>query len=86
MKLQDTVDWMLSDDYRDRFRAEYWQLRIRADKMKVILNRHRRNELNFEPNCPYNLLEYQLSVMDDLLGILERRAEIEGINLNINRR
>lgn len=86
MKLQDTVDLMLSDDYRDRFRAEYWQLRIRADKMKVILNRHRRNELNLESNCPYTLLEYQLSVMEDLIGILERRAEIEGINLNINRR
>lgn len=29
LRLKDTVSWMLSSDWRDQFKAEYWQLRIR---------------------------------------------------------
>ena len=29
MELKDTIELMTSDDYKDRFRAEYWQTKIR---------------------------------------------------------
>lgn len=29
--LKDTVELMTSSDYKDRFRAEYWQTKIRAE-------------------------------------------------------
>ena len=32
--LYDTVDPMVSKDYKDRFYAEYWQLKIRYEKLK----------------------------------------------------
>ena len=34
MELKDTVQLMQSDDYKDRFRAEYQQLVIRFEKLK----------------------------------------------------
>lgn len=33
MELKDTVELMLSDDYRDRMKAEYWKTKIRYDKL-----------------------------------------------------
>lgn len=29
LALKDTVAWMISNDWRDQLKAEYWQLRIR---------------------------------------------------------
>ena len=39
MELKDTVQQMLSEDYRDRFKAEYYQVKIRYDKLVDMLNR-----------------------------------------------
>lgn len=33
MELKDTVELMLSEDYRDRMKAEYWKTKIRYDKL-----------------------------------------------------
>jgi len=33
VELEDTVELMLSDDYRDRMKAEYWQTKIRYDRL-----------------------------------------------------
>ena len=38
MELKDTVEMMLSDDYKERFRAEYWQLKIRYDKLRKMVD------------------------------------------------
>ena len=37
--LYDTVDPMVSQDYKKRFYAEYWQLKIRYEKLKKFNNR-----------------------------------------------
>lgn len=37
MELKETIGLMASVDYKDRFKAEYWQLKIRCDKLKAIL-------------------------------------------------
>ena len=38
MELKNTVDLMLSDDYKDRFKAEYYQLSIRFKKLKNMVD------------------------------------------------
>lgn len=37
--LKDTVSLMASDDYKDRLLAEYWQLKIRHQKLQVAIAR-----------------------------------------------
>lgn len=39
MDLKATISAMQSADYKDRFRAEYWQTKIRYEKLKVIINK-----------------------------------------------
>ena len=38
MELKDTVGMMSSSDYRDRFKDEYYQLKIRYEKLKGFNN------------------------------------------------
>lgn len=79
--LESTVELMLSDDYRDRFRAEYKQLVNRRNKLKKMVKGYNDGSLDFEPDCPIDLLEDQLSVMNAYVEILKKRAKIEGISL-----
>lgn len=37
--LKDTTNLMTSNDYRDRLLAEYWQLKIRHQKLQVAIAR-----------------------------------------------
>ena len=32
MELKDTIELMQSDDYKERFKAEYYQVKIRLEK------------------------------------------------------
>ena len=34
MELKDTIEMMNSDDYKERFKAEYYQTKIRYEKLK----------------------------------------------------
>ena len=81
MELKDTIALMTSEDYRERFKAEYFQLKIRIEKLSAMLEKWDAGELDFEPTCPKELLEEQCNHMDDYRIILERRARLEGIDL-----
>ena len=81
MKLDKTVDMMLSEDYIERFKAEYHQLVNRKNKLQKMLRAHAKNELNFTPKCSIDLLTWQLKVMQEYEYVLKRRAEVEGIEL-----
>ena len=83
MELKDTIEMMQSDDYKERFKAEYHQLAIRLDKLDKMLEKHENGTLEFEPTCPISLLVEQRDAMADYLCILEEGAEIEGIDLGI---
>ena len=72
---------MQSDDYKDRFRAEYYQTRIRFEKLTAMLDKYKIGTLGFEPSCPIDLLEEQRKYMLQYLRCLVIRAEIEGIKL-----
>lgn len=74
-------DLALSEDYKDRFRSEYHMLLIRARRLSNGLKRWSNGELNFTPDCPYQLLEAQLTAMNQYLDILRVRAKLENISL-----
>ena len=79
MKLNDTVATMNSADFKDRMRAEYYQLVIRADGLDEMLKKYKSGKLTFTPKCNYELLYEQLIYMRQYQRILECRAEIEGV-------
>lgn len=78
-KLSDTVDMMLSDDYKERFAAEYYQVQIRADKLSEMLRNW--DNLKFTPTCRKGIYQRQLHVMLAYLDILKDRATKEGVTL-----
>lgn len=81
MELKDTVALMNSPDYKERFKAEYYQVKIRYDKLGEMLCKLRNGTLEFEPVCSETLLSRQLYHMRRYLIDLETRAKIEGIEL-----
>ena len=81
-KLSETAEMMNSADYKERFKAEYLQLKIRMKGLSNMLEKYKEGTLNFKPSCSYDLLNGQLKAMDMYASYLEERAEIEGIILN----
>lgn len=81
MKLQDTIEMMTSDDFEERFKAEYYQLEIRLNSLAQMLLKYERNELKFKPKCSFDLLNGQLKAMELYKEYLEERAKIENIEL-----
>ena len=81
MELERLIELMKSEDYKDRFRAEYYQLEDRIDKLANMLEKYKAGTLNFTPSCSYDLLNGQLKVMNLYLQYLIERAEIEGIEI-----
>ena len=91
----DTVDGMLSPDYKERFRAEYAQTKIRYERLKAFNTKieaaNRTNEWRCryempkvempKHDCPDDILEQQQHLMGQYLHILEVRAVIEGVEL-----
>ena len=93
MKISNEViaDFAESSSYKERFLAEYAQLKQRYEKLKAFNNRIKAAELTKgmdggvdEPlhDCPTELLRGQQGVMGEYLHILEVRAVIEGIDLS----
>lgn len=90
MNFNDTIQMMTSEDYRERFKAEYWQTKIRYERLKKFLTRieaandtmYSNNPVEMpEHDCPFDLLRKQQKVMGNYLHILEVRAIIERIDL-----
>ena len=79
LDLSDTIEWMSSDDYKERLKAEYYQAVIRHDKLVCMVAKYHRGKLTFKPECPYELLEMQIMAMDKYIDILKIRAQIEHI-------
>lgn len=67
--------------YKERMVNEHKELQRRTVKLGELLNNYRQGKLDFELNCPVTLLEQQFGAMCVYLVVLERRAEIEGIEL-----
>ena len=74
--LQETVYAMTSDNYKQRFIAEYAQVAIRANKLSDIINRYFNDTLDFKLECGIWLLVEQYMVMKHYIESLQKRAEI----------
>lgn len=81
MELKETFEMMNSTDYKERFKAEYWQVVIRYRKLKVMLDKWDNGELNFNPTCPRSTYNMQINAMTDYIAVLEARAVMEGVML-----
>lgn len=79
--LNETVEMMNSSDYKERFKAEYYQLVYRTKKLEKMLNDLYEGKLTFEPDCPNSVLENQFDVMNKYIRILKERANYEKIDL-----
>lgn len=84
--LRETAILMNSDDYKERFIAEYRQLNIRywaLNKMVEKWDNGGIEALGFTPTCPREMYDDQLLYMLKYMDVLEARAKIENINLLI---
>lgn len=81
MELKDTVALMESDDYKERFRGEYYQTKIRKEKLDAMLKKWDEGQLEFNPTCPREMYDDQIAGMSAYLNVLEKRAVIENVEL-----
>lgn len=82
-ELRDTVEMMNSADYKERFKAEYQQVVIRYQKLKAMLAKWDKGELNFTPTCPRSTYNMQIKAMTDYIAVLEARAVMENVDLGM---
>lgn len=83
MELKDTIGLMNSEDYKDRFKAEYMQTKLRYNNLHKMLIKYEAGTLEFKPICSIEILKEQKNYMGNYLKMLEVRAEIENINLEV---
>ena len=82
--MERSAELMFSNDYRARLAAEWGQVKIRLRKLRKLLYDHQNGKINFDPTCtsPITLLKEQELVMQEYVDILEKRIELEGINIS----
>ncbi|MDE5853984.1 MAG: hypothetical protein K2H19_02860, partial [Ruminococcus sp.] len=62
---------MKSKDFKERFQAEYIQLKIRYTGLKAMLKKYKAGTLPFTSKCSYELLFTQLVYMENYMNVLE---------------
>lgn len=89
-ELKDTITPMMSDNYKELFKAEYMQTKMRYERLKKINVKAEAEGLRRVgeicdcgrvDGSPVSLLREQQRIMGEYLHILELRAELEGIEL-----
>ena len=86
MDFKKTIDLMQSADYKERFVAEYFQTKIRYERLKLFNTKIEASEVcesvaDVAHDCPLFLLKEQQKKMGEYLHILELRAIIENVDL-----
>ena len=97
MDLALTIKFMTSINYKERFKAEYWQTKERYERLKRFCNiieaqqqitsginngeLEREIPQKLPHDCPLSLLRRQLDTMREYIDVLEVRATIENIEL-----
>lgn len=77
MELKDTVDLMLSDDWKDRLKAEYMQCLIRIRKLQAAL---RENQMG---SWEREVLTQQMHAMCGYCGALASRVLQTGFGVQV---
>ena len=81
MTLSKTIELMESKNYKERFKAEYYQLENRIEGLSNMLEKYKNGALDFTPKCSYDLLKGQLKAMKLYASYLKERAIIEEVEL-----
>ena len=80
-ELAATAEGMVSTDYKERFIAEFIQVKNRYYGLKSMIDKWNEGTLSFTPTCPRETYNFQIRAMKDYMDILIIRAKIEGIEL-----
>lgn len=81
-ELASTCKMMVSENYKECFKAEYIQLINRYVSLLKLVNSWDNGEHSFILTCPRSTYNFQLRAMKEYIDILEIRAKIENIDLN----
>ena len=79
MDLQTITKMMLSQDYKERMKGEYYHLLNRKENLEAVLKLWDSGRLTFTPDCPRSIYDLQMRAMNDYQAVLEARAKIEGV-------
>ena len=82
MILAETINGMVSEDYKERFKAEYYQLVNRYKKLKSMLEKWDAGTLDFKPASSRAIYSIQIDAMERYIVVLELRASTEKIDLS----
>lgn len=82
--LKETVSLMTSEDYKERFKAEYYQLETRYVKLANMYEKMKAGTLEFTPTCPKAYYSRQLNRMLSYIKVLLDRAKLEKVELEID--
>ena len=82
MELKDTVNNMLSDDWKKRLLGEYQQAKIRLAGLEGYIYKLSVGEAE-KPKCSMNLLLAQKIQMQNYIVTLEKRMKKEGIEYGL---
>ena len=75
------ITMIQSEDCKERFQAEVYELDIRICKLSDMLSTLEVGGLAFQPKCSNDLLKAQLNAMETYAYLLRERAAVEGIDL-----
>lgn len=78
-ELAKTCEMMVSPDYKERFKAEYLQLKNRFNGLKRMLDAWDKGTLTFTPTCPRTIYNDQVRDMELYLNVLTLRASMEHV-------
>ena len=80
MELKDTINLMMSDDYKERFKAEYHQLKYRLEKLNALIIKKSIHPEEV-PETSFLMLKQQAIIMEAYLKCLDDRARLENIQV-----
>ncbi len=69
--------------YKERFVREFQELKDKTDKLDAMLRKYENGKLDFEFDCPVEVLYAQLRLMQAYMDILLYRAKYEGIPVSV---
>ena len=81
MTLSDTIELMQSENWKDRFKAEYLQTKIRYEKLHKLIIVREIGKLDFDTPVPIESWKTQAQHMGLYLYELEKQAVLHNIQL-----
>lgn len=81
MDLKDTVELMVSPNWKDRFVAEYLQTKIRYEKLHKLIVKRECGKQGFDTPISLESWKEQAKHMGLYLYELEKQAVIHGVEL-----